>query len=172
MVPKGFLRYRVLRLLNDKPMSGSEIVSEIERQTEGRWKPSPGSIYPLLACLQEKGHIEGAEGEAGTKCYALTESGKTSLGEHDRTQEQLRERLRDIGPGVGLGPPWYWLFPERTVALIGPTRELSVALGNLRDGLKARYSEEVVEEAEKALAEAALKIEEAARRLQESDMID
>jgi DNA-binding PadR family transcriptional regulator len=37
MVPKGFLRYQVLKLLNEKPMSGSELMSEIEKQTEGRW---------------------------------------------------------------------------------------------------------------------------------------
>jgi len=45
MVPKGFLRYQVLRLLKEKPMSGSEIMSEIEEETDGNWRPSPGSIY-------------------------------------------------------------------------------------------------------------------------------
>ncbi len=79
MVPKGFLRYKVLRLLDEKPMSGSEIMVEIERQTEGRWKPSPGSIYPLLSWLQDKGYIkEAAEQEAGIKRYALTDKARAS----------------------------------------------------------------------------------------------
>ncbi|RLI42575.1 hypothetical protein DRO59_03770 [Candidatus Bathyarchaeota archaeon] len=43
-VPKGFLRYYVLKMLKEKPMSGSEIMREIERETGGRWKPSPGSV--------------------------------------------------------------------------------------------------------------------------------
>jgi DNA-binding PadR family transcriptional regulator len=59
-VPKGFLRYELLRLLNEKPMSGSEIMTEIEKSTNGYWKPSPGSTYPLLAWLQDKGHIKDA----------------------------------------------------------------------------------------------------------------
>ncbi|MBS7627233.1 PadR family transcriptional regulator, partial [Candidatus Bathyarchaeota archaeon] len=48
MVPKGFLRYKVLKLLKEKPMAGSEIMGVIEEQTGGYWRPSPGSIYPLL----------------------------------------------------------------------------------------------------------------------------
>ena len=39
-------------------MSGSEIVGKIERETGGKWKPSPGSIYPLLGGLQEKGFTQ------------------------------------------------------------------------------------------------------------------
>ena len=34
-VPKGFLRYELLRLLSEKPMSGSEIMTEIEKRTDG-----------------------------------------------------------------------------------------------------------------------------------------
>ncbi|MCS7136732.1 MAG: PadR family transcriptional regulator, partial [Aigarchaeota archaeon] len=56
-VPKGFLRLQVLELLNEKPMSGSEIMSEVERRTNGCWRPSPGSVYPLLAWLQDNGYV-------------------------------------------------------------------------------------------------------------------
>ena len=48
-VPRGLLRFLVLNMLAKKPMSGSEIVEVIENETAGRWKPSSGSIYPLLA---------------------------------------------------------------------------------------------------------------------------
>lgn len=58
MVPKGFIRYQVLESLGENPMSGSEIIDEIESKTNGRWKPSPGSIYPLLAWLQDNGHVK------------------------------------------------------------------------------------------------------------------
>ncbi len=36
-------------------MSGAEIVETIERETGGKWKPSSGSIYPLLGWFQDKG---------------------------------------------------------------------------------------------------------------------
>jgi DNA-binding PadR family transcriptional regulator len=106
MVPKGFLRYRVLKLLNEKPMSGSEIMGEIEKQTEGNWRPSPGSIYPLLSWLQDKGYIKEADGvEAGVKRYSLTETGKTFLAEHDQRRSEMRKRFSHFGPGPGfMGP--------------------------------------------------------------------
>ena len=44
-VPRGLLRFLVLKMLSEKPMSGTEIAKQIEEQTGGRWKPSPGSIY-------------------------------------------------------------------------------------------------------------------------------
>ena len=76
-VPNGFLRHYVLQFLNEKPMSGSEIMNEIESRTNGHWKPSPGSIYPLLSWLQEKGYSEEVpDQEPGIKRYTLTDEGK------------------------------------------------------------------------------------------------
>jgi len=165
MVPKGFLRYQVLRLLNEKPMSGSEIMTEIEKQTEGRWRPSAGSIYPLLAWLQDKGYIKEADGEAGIKRYALTEQGKAFLEEHVKTQEELRERFRHFGPGPGfMGPPWHEFYPERATELRRATRELAVAVWGLRERLRREYSEEAAEEARKILEEAARRIDEITKR--------
>ena len=54
-LPRGLLRFLVLNMLHEKSLSGTEIVKIIENQTEGNWKPSPGSIYPLLAWLSKKG---------------------------------------------------------------------------------------------------------------------
>lgn len=167
MVPKGFLRYKVLRLLDEKPMSGSEIMVEIERQTEGRWKPSPGSIYPLLSWLQDKGYIkEAAEQEAGIKRYALTDQGKSFLQEHIKKRDEIRKRFEHFGPGPGfMGPMWFEFYPERAKELRRATRDLAVVVWNLRDKLRQNYSEEVADEARKALEEAAAKIENMIRKM-------
>jgi len=184
MVPKGFLRYQVLNLLNEKPMSGSEIMSEIEKQTSGCWKPSPGSIYPLLAWLQDKGYIkEAAEQEPGTKRYTLTEEGKTFLEEQIKTREELRKRFREhfgIGPGLKRLGPWSWewgafgfppafpfseFYPEKAKELRRATKDLAIAVWNLRDQLRREYSEKAVEEATKALEEAAKKIEDLTKKM-------
>lgn len=90
-VPKGFLRYYVLKLLKEKPMSGSEMMEEIEKETDGRGKPSPGSVYPLLAWLQDNGytkeiHVE----ETGVKRYMLTEQGEKFFEEQTRLKEKLQ----------------------------------------------------------------------------------
>lgn len=167
MVPKGFLRYKVLRLLDEKPMSGSEIMGEIARQTEGRWKPSPGSIYPLLSWLQDKGYIkEAAEQEAGIKRYELTDQGKSFLQEHIKKRDEIRKRFEHFGPGPGfMGPMWFEFYPERAKELRRATRDLAVAVWNLRDKLRQNYSEEVADEARKALEEAAAKIENIIRKM-------
>jgi len=169
MVPKGFLRYQVLKLLDEKPMSGSEIISEVERQTEGRWKPSPGSIYPLLAWLQDKGYIkEAAEHETGIKRYELTDQGKSFLQEHVKKREEMRKRFEHVGPGPGLmGPMWFEFYPEKAKELKRATRDLAIAVWNLRDGLRREYSDEVAEEAQKVLEQAAKKIEDITKKLRE-----
>ncbi len=168
-VPKGFLRYRVLKLLNEKPMSGSEIMSEIEKQTNGEWKPSPGSIYPLLAWLQDNGYVkEIGEKEAGIKRYTLTEQGKTFLEEQDKTREELRKRFKPFGPGPGfMGPMWFELYPEKARELLRAAKDLAIALWDLHDGLRREYSEKVTEEAKKTLEDTAKKIEEIAKKLKE-----
>ncbi len=167
MVPKGFLRYEVLKLLNEKPMSGSEMMGEIEKRTDGRWRPSPGSIYPLLAWLQDKGYIKDADGqEAGVKRYELTESGTALLAAHDRRRDEMRKRFAHFGPGPGfLGPMWFEFYPEKARELRKATKNLVVAVWQLRDQLREEYSEKVVEEAAKALEETAKKIEEISKRL-------
>ncbi len=161
MVPKGVLRYQVLKLLSEKPMSGSEIMSEIEKKTDGHWIPSPGSIYPLLAWLQEKGYIqEAAEQEAGMKRYALTDQGKAFLDEHVKTYEGLRERFRQFRPGPGfMGPMGFGFYPEEATELRRATRKLALSLWNLNDGLRRKYDEKTTGEAAKVLEEAASKID-------------
>jgi DNA-binding PadR family transcriptional regulator len=166
MVPKGFLRYQVLKLLSEKPMSGSEIMNEIEKKTDGHWKPSPGSIYPLLAWLQDKGYIkEATEQEAGVKRYMLTDQGKAFLEEHVKRREELRKRFRHFGPGPGfMGPMWFEFYPEKAKELRKATKDLAIAVWNLRDKLRQEYSDEAVEEARKVLEEAAKKIEDITKK--------
>ncbi len=168
MAPKGFLRYRVLKLLNEKPLSGSEIMSEIENQTNGHWKPSPGSIYPLLAWLLEKGYIkEAPEQERGMKRYTLTDQGKAFLEEHIKTYEGLRERFRHFRPGPGfMGPMGFGFYPEEAKELRKATRALAIALWNFNDKLRREYDEKVADEAAKALEEAAVTIERITKKIE------
>lgn len=169
MVPKGFLRYQVLKLLSEKPMSGSEIMGEIEKRTKGGWKPGPGSIYPLLAWLRDRGFVkELTEQEAGIKRYTLLEQGKAFLEEHIKTREALRGRFKHFGPGPGfMGPMWFEFYPEKARELRRATRDLAVAVWSLRDRLRQQYSEKAASEAQGVLEEAAKRIEEITTNLSE-----
>ena len=55
------LRMWTLSLIARGPKNGAEIVDAIEQMTQGWWRPSPGSIYPLLAELQQEGLVQKRE---------------------------------------------------------------------------------------------------------------
>jgi DNA-binding PadR family transcriptional regulator len=51
----GGLRYAILYQLRDSPQNGAEIMEKIESMSMGWWRPSPGSIYPMLNSMVEEG---------------------------------------------------------------------------------------------------------------------
>jgi DNA-binding PadR family transcriptional regulator len=98
-VPRGLLRFIVLKLLAERPFSGSEIVEKIKLETGGKWKPSPGSIYPLLAGLQEKGFTqESLSFESGMRHYSLTNSGQEFFKEQLLLGQKFMEKMEYLMP--------------------------------------------------------------------------
>lgn len=55
---KGFLRPLVLKIVEEKPMTGAEIMDRMQELSMGWWRPSPGSIYPLLDQLVSESVLE------------------------------------------------------------------------------------------------------------------
>jgi len=160
-IPKGFLRYFVLKLLSLKPMSGSELLEEIGKRTFGKWKPSPGSIYPMLAWLQENGIIEGVPTEeTGVKRYKLTEKGKKLLEKEIAIKKELKTKLKFMIPSLTFG--FLWTTPYRFKELIEfeeAERRFLSAIFELTENLESKFSKDVVEEVKKILDEASQKIE-------------
>lgn len=73
---RGMLRRWVLNSLRAGPKNGAEIINDIETLTFGWWRPSPGSVYPLLETLAKEGVIRRREDGR----YELTEKGKSEAG--------------------------------------------------------------------------------------------
>ena len=97
-VPRGLLKFLVLKMINEKPMSGAEIVEEIEKQT-GSWKPSSGSIYPLLASLHKKGLTkELPKDELGFKRYSFTDEGKRFFEKQIAFGKDFIKRIEFLAP--------------------------------------------------------------------------
>ena len=90
VMPRGFTRIYVLRLLKEKPMTGKEIIEESERHSGGEWRPSPGLIYPLLGRLVREGLIEEVEGGR----FAITPKGERALEQYLPLQDQLWRQIR------------------------------------------------------------------------------
>jgi DNA-binding PadR family transcriptional regulator len=84
-VRRGDVRSAILALLDDRPMHGYEMITELEERTGGRWRPSAGSIYPTLQLLEDEGLVTAEEVE-GRKVFSLTDSGKEAV--PDRTEGQ------------------------------------------------------------------------------------
>ena len=79
----GTLDLLILRTLQLRPLHGVGITDRIAQVTKGTFQIGPGSLFPALHRLAEKGLIEGkwTELESGrrAKVYALTGSGRKQL---------------------------------------------------------------------------------------------
>lgn len=94
-VPRGILHHITLQILKKGPMSGSELMEEIEQYTD--WRPSPGSIYPLLSHLSDEGVIEPHPDEdPSLKRFTLTKDGVRYLEDLKQYDEQLRSRHKSM----------------------------------------------------------------------------
>ena len=69
------VRGLLLAALLDGPAHGYELMRRLEEQAGGRWRPSPGSVYPLLQLLEDEGFAQGAD-QDGRRVYELTEAGR------------------------------------------------------------------------------------------------
>jgi DNA-binding PadR family transcriptional regulator len=70
-IPRGFSRRYVLDLLTEQPMTGKEIIDKAIVQSQGKWRPSPGLIYPMLGRLLDEGLVD----ELDDGRYTITAKG-------------------------------------------------------------------------------------------------
>ena len=99
MFEQGDLRLVILRLLEEKPRHGYEIIKELEERSGGRYAPSPGTVYPTLTMLEEMGHASSTE-EGGRKVYAITDEGRKHLAAHRSTADDVFDRLSELGASI------------------------------------------------------------------------
>src|SRR5213079_3522103 len=72
---RGDVRAAVLVLLAEEPRNGYGLMQEIERRSDGVWRPSPGSVYPALQQLEDEGLVRSTESD-GRRVFELTEAGR------------------------------------------------------------------------------------------------
>src|SRR6188472_2035139 len=103
MFEQGDLRYVVLRLLEEKPRHGYEIIKALEERFGGWYSPSPGTVYPTLQLLEDQGFVRVVETD-GRKTYHITAEGEAFLDEHrdtiDEMFDRVRETVRDFAGGT------------------------------------------------------------------------
>lgn len=90
---QGDLKYVILRLLEEKPRHGYDIIKELESRFGGSYAPSPGTVYPTLTMLEDMGFARVVPEEGGKKIYEITDEGRKHLAEHSNTVDDIFERI-------------------------------------------------------------------------------
>ena len=67
------LRTWILLILLKEPKNGVEIMDLMESGSKGWWRPSPGSVYPMLQRLSEEGLVKRRELDGR---YEITPQGR------------------------------------------------------------------------------------------------
>ncbi len=103
-IPRGFSRQYILSLLKEQSMTGKEIIDKATEQSGGKWKPSPGLIYPLLGRLLDEGLV--TEDKNGR--YTITKKGLEitsdleSFGNILQKQIDVMMRVGNVGKFVAM----------------------------------------------------------------------
>jgi DNA-binding PadR family transcriptional regulator len=99
----GGLRLYLLKLLDEAPRHGYEVIRLLQDRFLGVYAPSPGTIYPRLARLEEEGLVTHDEVD-GRKVYRITDKGRAEinarLDDLAELEEELTQSVRDIAREV------------------------------------------------------------------------
>jgi DNA-binding PadR family transcriptional regulator len=139
---RGDVRAAALILLAEEPRNGYQLMQEIEQRSGGVWRPSPGSVYPALAQLEDEGLVRVEERD-GRRTYVLTDAGRTYVDERrDDLVAPWEEMSDSVDDDVAA------LFKElRQVAMaaaqiahVGTAQQVAEARSALANVRRALYS--------------------------------
>src|ERR1700761_6391706 len=97
---QGTLDLMILRTLELRPLHGVGIADRIEQVTKGVFVIGPGSLFPALHRLADKGWIEGNWGELETgrraKFYVLSPAGRAQLAKEKRNWRSVSTAVDQV----------------------------------------------------------------------------
>jgi PadR family transcriptional regulator PadR len=97
---QGTLDLLILRTLELQPLHGVGVADRIEQVTKGVFVVGPGSLFPALHRLAERGWVEGRWGELESgrraKFYALTSAGRKQLVEEKRNWQKVTTAMNQV----------------------------------------------------------------------------
>ncbi|MBW5481598.1 PadR family transcriptional regulator [Streptomyces bambusae] len=99
----GRLRLYLLKLLDEAPRHGYEVIRLLEERFQGLYAPSAGTVYPRLAKLEAEGLVTHAS-EGGRKVYSITDAGRAELagrsGELADLELEIRESVSELAAEI------------------------------------------------------------------------
>jgi DNA-binding PadR family transcriptional regulator len=139
---RGDVRAAALLLLAEEPRNGYQLMQEIEQRSGGVWRPSPGSVYPALAQLEDEGLVQVEERD-GRRTYVLTDAGRAYVEERrddlvapweemsesvDDDVASLFKEMRQVGMAAG------------QIGHMGSPHQITEARSVLANARRALYS--------------------------------
>jgi DNA-binding PadR family transcriptional regulator len=99
----GRLRLYLLKLLDESPRHGYDVIRELEDRFMGLYSPSAGTVYPRLARLEAEGLVTH-DVEEGRKVYRITDTGRAELAERqgdlDDLEQEIAGSVRDLATEI------------------------------------------------------------------------
>jgi len=114
---RGDVRAAALLLLAEDSRNGYQIMQEIEQRSGGVWRPSPGSVYPALAQLEDEGLVRLEERD-GRRTYVLTDAGRAYV---DERRDDLVAPWEEMSESVG----------DDVASLFREMRQVGMAAGQI-----------------------------------------
>lgn len=94
----GTLDLLILKALSLQPLHGLGVSRRIEQITKGAYRIGPGSLFPALHRLEQRGLLASSEGESENKrrakYYRLTAAGRRQLEQETRTWMRVVDVMR------------------------------------------------------------------------------
>jgi DNA-binding PadR family transcriptional regulator len=141
-IPRGFSRRYILDLLTEQPMTGKEIIDKAIVQSQGKWRPSPGLVYPMLGRLLDEGLI--AELENGR--YRITQKGLDMTADLQSVNNIFEKQL-DVMSRIGNVGKFMTMDLIDRISTIGST--LSSNLDKMTEEEKKKYKQFLLNELRK-----------------------
>lgn len=95
------LQLLLLALIAEQPSHGYELIKALETRSNGFYAPSPGMMYPALACMEDLGWVT-IQLEGTRKRYALSDDGRAHLDANRAHVDMLLERLQQAAQKMDL----------------------------------------------------------------------
>lgn len=125
MLADGDLRLIALRLLEDGPRHGYDIIRALEDLSSGVYAPSPGVVYPTLTFLEEAGYATSAP-DGAKKVYSITPSGRAHLEDNREIVESVLAEIERFGAKMARAREWFdWLGDDEDRAPRRRPRDVS-----------------------------------------------
>ena len=141
-IPIGFSRRYILDLLTEQPMTGKEIIDRAIVQSQGKSRPSPGLIYPMLGRLLDEGLIDELENGR----YKITHKGLDMTADLQSVNNIFEKQL-DVMSRIGNVGKFMTMDLIDRISTIGST--LSSNLDKMTEEEKKKYKQFLLNELRK-----------------------